>query len=116
MTDLNNMKIGSIMPATLEELREEKVGVSVTTSHELTLLLPLEQKTLKFGEKPSHELIRQLIDLTGAYKAFLKEVRTTETEYQGKEPHTLKITTDAWNKANWLMEPHNTTLGGKLHV
>lgn len=102
------------MPATLDELLEEKVGVSVTTSHELTLLLPLEQKTLKFGEKPSHELIRQLIDLTGAYKAFLKEVRTTETEYQGKEPHTLKIDADSIKKG-WFMDNSQTTvLGGQF--
>lgn len=104
---------GSIIPPTLEELREEKVGVSVTTTHELTLILPSGISTLKFGERPSHELIRQLIDLTGAYKGKLQEVRTTETEYQGKEPYTLKIDLDKI-KTGWVLNNQSTLLGGEV--
>lgn len=107
-------QVGSIMPKTLDELREEKVGVSVNTSHELTLVLPKGLTTLKFGERPSHELIRQLIDLTGAYKGKLTEVRTTETEYQGKEPHTFHMTEADWKKSGWFMDNNGTVLGGNV--
>lgn len=91
-------------------------GESASTEYELILLLTGKSNTLKFGEKPSHELITQLIELTGAYKATLREVKTTTTEYQGKSMHTFKLegNSDIW-KQGWVMENSDITLvGGKL--
>lgn len=104
-----NFKQGAIIGAI--------TGESASTQYELTLLLMGTANTLKFSGKPSYELIKQLIELTGAYKATLQEVKTTTTEYQGKSMHTFKVdgNSDIWNKG-WVMENGSTTLvGGKLN-
>ncbi|UNA01574.1 hypothetical protein MG295_00157 [Bacillus phage vB_BcgM] len=92
------------------------IGESAETVYELTLLLVGKANTLKFESKPSDELITQLIELTGAYKATLQAIKTTTTEYQGKSIHTFKLkgNSDIW-KQGWVMENSDTTLvGGKI--
>ncbi|AGT13531.1 hypothetical protein BigBertha_170 [Bacillus phage BigBertha] len=90
-------------------------GESASTSYELTLVLPGKVSQLKFGEKPKEELVKQLIELTGAYKATLQEVKTTTTEYKGKTDILFHVKNPEVWKTGWMLENAETIKGGFIN-
>ena len=81
-------------------------GGSKATSYVLTLNTSKGVKDIPCGEKPSDDLIKSLIKLSGAYKATVTEVTTITTEYQGEEPHTMYFKSSDWKHVG-LIADHN---------
>ncbi|AMW62212.1 hypothetical protein PHRODO_171 [Bacillus phage Phrodo] len=74
---------------------------SSSTTYELTLLYSIGSTSITFKEKPSDEFVEQLISLTGAYKATLKEVITNNKTYRGEDPNAIYIKHGGWQQ--WAM-------------
>jgi len=79
-------------------------GESSKITYVLTITTPKGLRDIECGEKPSDELIKSLIKLSGAYKAVLEEVKTTTTEYKGKDPHTIYIGNADWKHVGLMVD------------